>query len=33
MVEDLAASCIALKFKNEILKAQVQWPMEQNVVL
>ncbi|XP_065757410.1 retrotransposon Gag-like protein 3 [Phocoena phocoena] len=33
MVEDLAASYIALKLENEILQAQVQWLMEENAAL
>lgn len=33
MVENLAASYIALKLENEILQAQVQWLMEENAAL
>lgn len=33
MMEDLAASYIALKSENEILQAQVQWLMEENNAL
>ena len=33
MMEDLAASYIALKSENEILQAQVQWLMEENTAL